>query len=96
MGITYGDYLIDSGYRELTEEQERAIEDRAACSADYHQYERLVQRLEDVEQAFAQAYYFVKGEPPKWSKTFGYNAALEDIKDACALLRSKRNNSTSL
>ena len=26
MGITYGDHLIDSGYREITPEQERRIE----------------------------------------------------------------------
>lgn len=59
-----------------------------AADPDFHQHERLVTKLEDVEQAFAQAYYFVKGEAPKWSKTFGYAEALEDIKDACALLRA--------
>lgn len=28
MGITYGDHLIDSGYREMTEDQEREMVDR--------------------------------------------------------------------
>ena len=28
MGITYGDYLIDSGYYDITAEQEREIEAR--------------------------------------------------------------------
>jgi hypothetical protein len=32
MGITYGDHLIDSGYRELTPEQERELDEREACS----------------------------------------------------------------
>lgn len=31
MGITYGDYLIDSGYYEITPEQEREIEAREEC-----------------------------------------------------------------
>jgi len=59
-----------------------------AVDPDFHQHERLVQKLEDVEQAFAHAYYLVKGESPKWSPTFGYTEALEDIKDACALMRT--------
>ncbi len=32
MGITYGDYLIDSGYYEMTPEQEREIEAREECA----------------------------------------------------------------
>ena len=31
MGITYGDHLIDSGYRDITPEQEREIEAREEC-----------------------------------------------------------------
>lgn len=31
MGITYGDYLIDSGYRELTPEQEDAPQSCDIC-----------------------------------------------------------------
>lgn len=31
MGITYGDYLIDSGYYDITAEQEREIEAREEC-----------------------------------------------------------------
>lgn len=33
MGITYGDHLIDSGYRELTPEQEREIDERKTYPA---------------------------------------------------------------
>jgi hypothetical protein len=31
MGITYGDHLIDSGYYDITPEQEREIEAREEC-----------------------------------------------------------------
>jgi hypothetical protein len=31
MGITFGDHLIDSGYHDITPEQEREIEARAEC-----------------------------------------------------------------
>lgn len=32
MGITYGDHLIDSGYYDITPEQEREIEAREECA----------------------------------------------------------------
>jgi hypothetical protein len=32
MAITYGDYLIDSGYYDITPEQEREIEAREECA----------------------------------------------------------------
>lgn len=32
MGITYGDYLIYSGYHDITPEQEREIEAREECA----------------------------------------------------------------
>jgi hypothetical protein len=32
MGITYGDYLIDSGANDITPEQEREIEAREECA----------------------------------------------------------------
>lgn len=32
MGITYGDYLIDSGRNDITPEQEREIEAREECA----------------------------------------------------------------
>lgn len=31
MGITYGDHLIDSGYYDITPEQERELEARVEC-----------------------------------------------------------------
>lgn len=39
MGITYGDYLIDSGYYDITPEQEREIEMRRAVKIKtWHEY----------------------------------------------------------
>ncbi len=32
MGITYGDHLIDTGYHDITPEQEREIEAREECA----------------------------------------------------------------
>lgn len=32
MGITFGDHLIDSGYYDITPEQEREIEAREECA----------------------------------------------------------------
>jgi hypothetical protein len=32
MGINFGDYLIDSGYFDITSEQEREIEAREECA----------------------------------------------------------------
>lgn len=32
MGITYGDYLINSGYHDISPEQEREIEAREECA----------------------------------------------------------------
>lgn len=31
MGITYGDHLIDIGYRDITPEQERELDAREEC-----------------------------------------------------------------
>lgn len=45
-------------------------------------------KREEAAQAFAQAYYLVTGNSPKWSDTFGYDEALEEIQDACSLLRA--------
>jgi hypothetical protein len=36
MGITYGDHLIDSGYYDITPEQEREIEEREKCNCRYY------------------------------------------------------------
>lgn len=51
-------------------------------------FARAVTERDDAAQAFSQAYYLVTGNSPKWSETFGYTEALEDIKDACILLRA--------
>lgn len=32
MGITFGDHLIDTGYHDITHEQEREIEAREECA----------------------------------------------------------------
>lgn len=47
-----------------------------------------IDRRDEAAQAFSQAYYLVTGTSPKWSNTFGYDEALEEIKDACTLLRA--------
>lgn len=50
---------------------------------------RAITERDEAAEAFAQAYYLVTGNSPKWSETFGYDGALEDIKDACVLMRAK-------
>jgi hypothetical protein len=47
-----------------------------------------VRKRDDAEQALSQAYYLVTGNSPRWSETFGYDEALEDIRDACVLMRA--------
>lgn len=47
MGITYGDWLIDSGYYDITPEQEREIEER-------HDYEKTLAALEWAADAIYQ------------------------------------------
>ena len=46
-----------------------------------------IRERDDAEEAMSQAYYLVTGRSPEWSNNFGYEQALEDIKDACELLR---------
>lgn len=41
MGITFGDYLIDSGHNDITPEQEREIEAREECERLGNEVERL-------------------------------------------------------
>lgn len=62
MGITYGDHLIDSGYHDITPEQEREIESRQIC----------VQRGIDPDELCADggvtAWMIVAQEPQRMSK----------------------------
>lgn len=48
---------------------------------------QLIQDRDDAEEAMSQAYFIVTGKSPEWSNCFGYRDALEEITDACFLLR---------
>lgn len=54
------------------------------------QFDRVVQKIDDAEQALSQMYYLVTGRSPQWSKSFGHQEALDEVKDAMALLKTKR------
>lgn len=55
---------------------------------DVEQFDRVVEKGDDAEQVLSQMYYLVLGRSPPWSKTFGHQEALSDVKDAMALLRA--------
>jgi hypothetical protein len=55
MGITYGDYLVDSGYYDITPEQEREIEARRECA-------RRAARIEELEAALER----IASETTQW------------------------------
>lgn len=55
---------------------------------DLRQHDLLNQKVDDAEQALSQMYYLVIGKSPQWSKTFSYPQALDEVKDALALLRA--------
>jgi hypothetical protein len=48
---------------------------------------QLIDERDAAEEALSQAYYLVTGRSPEWSNKFGHTQALEDIKEACAILR---------
>lgn len=50
--------------------------------------DQLMTERDMAEQALSHAYYLVMGKSPEWSNTFGHAEAIEDIKDACIILRS--------
>lgn len=58
-------------------------------SADAHDREtsQLIDERDAAEEALSQAYYLVIGRSPEWSNLFGRTEALEEIEDACTLLR---------
>lgn len=58
-------------------------------SPDAAQFDRVVQKVDDAEQALSQMYYLVIGRSPRWSKTFGHQEALDEVKDAVALLKGR-------
>lgn len=51
-------------------------------------HERTIEQRDKAEEALSQAYYIITGRSPEWSNLFGTNEALEEIEDACALLRA--------
>lgn len=53
MGITYGDYLIDSGYYDITPEQERALDEQAAQERESEAREECERRGIDPNELCA-------------------------------------------
>jgi hypothetical protein len=58
-----------------------------ALAAQERKIKQLILERDDAEQALSQAYYLVTGRSPEWSNLFGHDQALEDIKDACEVLK---------
>jgi hypothetical protein len=56
---------------------------------DASQFDRVVQKIDDAEQSLSQMYYLVTGRSPAWSKTFGHQEAIEEVKDALIVLRGR-------
>ncbi len=48
---------------------------------------QVIDERDAAEDALSQAFYLVTGRSPEWSNVFGHSQALEEIGDACALLR---------
>jgi hypothetical protein len=56
-------------------------------NTEERKFEQVVSERDAAEEAMSQAYYLVTGKSPEWSNLFGYSQALEEIKDACDVLR---------
>jgi len=48
---------------------------------------KLIDERDNAENALSQAYYLVTGHSPEWSNLFGHAEALEEIEEACEVLR---------
>lgn len=48
---------------------------------------QLIDERDAAEEALSQAYYIVIGRSPEWSNKFGHAQALEEIGDACEVLK---------
>jgi len=48
---------------------------------------KLIDERDRAEEALSQAYYLVIGRSPEWSNLFGHAEALEEIEEACEVLR---------
>ena len=48
---------------------------------------QVIGERDAAEEALSQAYFIVTGRSPEWSNLFGHEQALEDIGDACEVLR---------
>ena len=49
--------------------------------------DQLISERDEAEEALSQAYFIVIARSPEWSNNFHYSEALEEISDACAVLR---------
>jgi hypothetical protein len=50
---------------------------------------QTVQERDDAEQALSQAYFLVTGRSPEWSSTWHHQECLDEIRDACTMLREE-------
>jgi hypothetical protein len=73
MGITFGDHLIDSGYRDITAEQEREIEDQ--------RFRKERASMTD-ERLLANPYEIDGTEYELWCDRYGNWALVRDGEDA--------------
>jgi hypothetical protein len=57
--------------------------------------EQIIKERDDAQEAISHAYYLVTGRSPEWSNLFGYKEALEEIEDACYILRDAAKKSAA-
>jgi hypothetical protein len=49
----------------------------------------IITERDVAAESFAQVYYFVTGQSPEWSETFGYEQAVAEVGNALRLLKSE-------
>lgn len=69
---------------EMTRELQRKIDQDSEMAM------QTLRERDDAEQALSQAYYLVVGRSPEWSSTWHHQECLDEIKDACTILRRER------
>lgn len=61
----------------------------AEIAKEEHKFEQVIDERDKAEEAISQAYYLVIGQSPQWSNKFGHDQALDEIDNACGLLRGE-------
>jgi hypothetical protein len=51
---------------------------------------QTLRERDDAEQSLSQAYFLVLGRSPEWTSAWRHQECLDEIKDACTILRSER------